>query len=174
MNQDDFEALYRASAGALRLYLRRACGGDRQLADDVIQEAFLRLLGAKQPPAGLEDRVRYLYGIASNLMKDHWRRSRQAANRESAPAVAAAPAPPAAEGKDAALDLQAALARLEPRARQILWLAYAEGYSHAEMAEILGYRPASIRVLLFRARRKILRELGDLDVAERRPGGGDR
>jgi RNA polymerase sigma-70 factor (ECF subfamily) len=168
MNQDDFEALYRASAGALRLYLRRACG-DPQLADDVMQDAFMRFLGAKQPPAGLEDRVRYLYRIASNLMKDHWRRARQAANRESAapfPAAAAAPA-----GKVAALDLQAALDKLRPRERQILWLAYADGYSHAEIAAILGHRPASIRVLLFRARRRILHEL---DAAERRQPGGDR
>jgi RNA polymerase sigma-70 factor (ECF subfamily) len=40
-----------------------------------------------------------------------------------------------------------------------LWLAYAEGYSHREIAEITGLASASIRLLLFRARHKIARVL---------------
>ena len=48
-----------------------------------------------------------------------------------------------------------------PRERQLLWLAYAEGYSHREIAEITGLASASIRLLLFRARRKIARLLTD-------------
>ena len=41
---------------------------------------------------------------------------------------------------------------MKPRERQILWLAYAEGYSHREIAEVTGLASASIRLLLFRAR----------------------
>ncbi len=48
-----------------------------------------------------------------------------------------------------------ALAQMRPRDRQLLWLAHAEGYSHREIAEITGLGIASIRLLLFRARRKI-------------------
>jgi len=50
-----------------------------------------------------------------------------------------------------------ALARLRPRERQLLWLAHAEGYSHAEIAGITGLATASIRLLLFRARRHMMR-----------------
>jgi RNA polymerase sigma-70 factor (ECF subfamily) len=52
-----------------------------------------------------------------------------------------------------------ALGRMRPRDRQLLWLAYAEGYSHREIAAITGLASASIRLLLFRARRKIARLL---------------
>jgi RNA polymerase sigma-70 factor, ECF subfamily len=44
---------------------------------------------------------------------------------------------------------------MRPRDRQLLWLAYAEGYSHREIAEVTGLASASIRLLLFRARRKM-------------------
>jgi DNA-directed RNA polymerase specialized sigma24 family protein len=48
---------------------------------------------------------------------------------------------------------------MRPRERQLLWLAHAEGYSHREIAEVTGLGSASIRLLLFRARRKIARLL---------------
>jgi RNA polymerase sigma-70 factor, ECF subfamily len=37
----------------------------------------------------------------------------------------------------------------------MLWLAYAEGASHQEIASVLGLRPASMKLLLFRARRRL-------------------
>jgi len=52
-----------------------------------------------------------------------------------------------------------AMAQLRLRDRQLLWLAYAEGYSHREIAEVTGLASASIRLLLFRARRKVARLL---------------
>jgi len=48
-----------------------------------------------------------------------------------------------------------AMAQMRPRDRQILWLAHAEGYSHREIAEITGLGAASVRLLLFRARRRM-------------------
>ena len=55
------------------------------------------------------------------------------------------------------------MARLKPRERDLLWLAYAQGSSHKEIAETLGLKTASIKLLLFRARRRLagmLREVG--------------
>ena len=48
-----------------------------------------------------------------------------------------------------------ALARLKPSQREMLWLAYAQGSSHEEIAEVLGLTRASVKALLFRARRKM-------------------
>ncbi len=62
---------------------------------------------------------------------------------------------PATAGYEQRADLRRALARLSPRDRQMLWLAYAEGSSHREIADTLGLRAGGIRVLLFRARRKL-------------------
>ena len=53
-------------------------------------------------------------------------------------------------------DVGRALEQLKPRERAMLWLAYVEGSSHKEIAEVVGLRAASIRLLLFRARRKLV------------------
>ena len=47
--------------------------------------------------------------------------------------------------------------RLKPRERALLWLAYAQGWSHAEIAETLGLRKARLKALLWRARRRLVR-----------------
>jgi RNA polymerase sigma-70 factor (ECF subfamily) len=52
-----------------------------------------------------------------------------------------------------------AMERLNPKARNLLWLAYVEALSHREMAKILSLREGSIRVLLFRARKALEKEL---------------
>ena len=57
-----------------------------------------------------------------------------------------------AEGR---ADVRRALGRLKPRERAMLWLAYANGSSHAEIADVLGLKTGSIKLLLFRARRKL-------------------
>jgi RNA polymerase sigma-70 factor (ECF subfamily) len=51
------------------------------------------------------------------------------------------------------------MGNLKPREREILWLAYAEGASYKEIAGVLGLRAPSVRVLLFRARQKMLKLL---------------
>ena len=59
--------------------------------------------------------------------------------------------------------------RLRPQQRQLLWLAYVEGADHHEIARALGLRPLSVRVLLFRARRKLAQL-----IEARKPGDGER
>ena len=66
---------------------------------------------------------------------------------------------------DAAAELAPAMAQLRPRDRQLLWLAYAEAYSHHEIAEVTGLASPSIRLLLFRARRKMARLLREQGTA---------
>jgi RNA polymerase sigma-70 factor, ECF subfamily len=45
--------------------------------------------------------------------------------------------------------------KLEASQRELLWLAYAQGASHEEIAAVLGVRAISVRTLLFRARKKL-------------------
>ncbi len=52
-------------------------------------------------------------------------------------------------------DIRRALGRLKPSQREMLWLAYAHGASHEEIAGILGLTRMSVKALLFRARRKL-------------------
>ena len=61
------------------------------------------------------------------------------------------------------VDLGRAMTHLKPRERDLLWLAYAQGSSHQEIADTLGLKRSSIKLLLFRARRRLaglLREGG--------------
>ena len=164
MDRDAFAGFYERSAPALRAYLVRV-SRNAALADDLLQESYLRFLCATWPEGGEVNYRRYLFRIATNLLRDHWRRP-QTTNLEDVPQQLLA-----AHDFSEQIDLQAALdpamASMRPRDRQILWLAHAEGYSHREIAEITGLRTASIRLLLFRARRKIARLLREHIGADR-------
>ena len=151
MNADAFAAFYERSARPLWAYLARV-GGDAALADDLMQESYVRFLTAAYPADGEVAMRRYLFRIATNLLRDHWRRQRSTPLDE-VPEERFATSGHAAQAETEAL-LGPALKQLRPRDRQLLWLAYAEGYSHREIAEVTGLASASIRLLLFRARRK--------------------
>ena len=64
-------------------------------------------------------------------------------------------APDAHVGYEGRADVRRAMGRLKPRERALLWLAYAQGSSHSEIADVLGLKTSSIKLLLFRARRKL-------------------
>jgi RNA polymerase sigma-70 factor (ECF subfamily) len=167
MDDEAFAAFYGRSARSLWAYLART-SGDPALAEDIMQESYVRFLCLAKPPSYLaEGEVacrRYLFRIATNLLRDHWRRPR-ASSIEDLPENLFACADQQAPF-DSQMILGPALASMRPRDRQLLWLAHAEGYSHREIAEITGLASASIRLLLFRARRKIARMLQDQECSK--------
>jgi RNA polymerase sigma-70 factor (ECF subfamily) len=154
MDNEAFAAFYERSARPLWAYLVRV-SGDQALAEDLMQESFVRFLCASTPGDGEVEARRYLFKIATNLLRDHWRRPK-ASSIEDLPESYFA-SMEAKAGMDSQALLEPALARMQPRERQLLWLAHAEGYSHREIAEVMGVGAASVRLLLFRARRKIAR-----------------
>jgi RNA polymerase sigma-70 factor (ECF subfamily) len=78
------------------------------------------------------------------------------------PAAAIAEVPDAAAAAQAAeraarrLDLHRAMERLKPRERSMLWLAYAQGWSHEEIASAIGVKTASMKAMLHRARQRLV------------------
>ncbi len=152
MTSDFFAGFYERSARPLWAYLARV-SGDPALADDLMQESFVRFLCASAPLEGELDSRRYLFRIASNLLRDHWRRPRTTPIHELPEEIFASTATSAQS--DSWFTLAPAMARMRPRDRQLLWLAHAENYTHREIAQITGLGVTSIRLLLFRARRKI-------------------
>ena len=156
MDSEAFPAFYERSARSLWAYLARV-SGNPALADDLMQEAYLRFLGAAHLPDGEVACRRYLFRIATNLLHDHWRRPRTSSIDELPEMLFAANDGSAAS--DAQVMLGPALSQMRPRDRQLLWLAYAEDYTHKEIAEITRLKSTSIRLLLFRARRKMARLL---------------
>lgn len=156
MENEAFTGFYERSARPLWAYLARV-SADPTLADDLMQESYVRFLCAEGAPSLATDGETaarlYLFRIATNLLRDYWRRPR-AASIEEIPEEFFAARGHAAQ-TDAQILLGPALRQMKPRERQMLWLAHAEGYSHREIAQVMGLSSASIRLLLFRARRKI-------------------
>lgn len=154
MDEAAFRHLYQRTARPLRAYLARCCG-DVSLADDLLQEAYLRLLRSGFEGEDDDHRKNYLYRIATNLMRDHFRRKRP--ETDQVPEIDDTP------GHDEMVHLRSdvglAMAELSPRDRQMLWLAYVEGASHQEIGKVLGLRTASIRSMLFRARQRMAEQL---------------
>jgi RNA polymerase sigma-70 factor (ECF subfamily) len=154
MDEASFRSLYQRTARPLRAYLMRSCG-NLALADDLLQEAYLRLLRSGFEGESDDHRKFYLFRIASNLLRDHFRRAK--------PETHEVPECDGSPGHDQAVHLKSdvgrAMANLAPRDRQMLWLAYVEGASHEEIAKVLRLRTASIRSMLFRARQRLANQL---------------
>ena len=157
MDDEAFAAFYQRTARPLWAYLARV-SGNGSLAEDLLQESYLRFLGAAYPWKDGEVACRrYLFRIATNLLRDHWRRPRSTSLEEGPETALSFVDENALDRIDSARLLAPAFERMSPRDRQLLWLAYAEGATHNEIAEITGLGTASIRILLFRARRKLAR-----------------
>lgn len=153
--QDEFARLYAETAPRLGAYLRRVTGSP-ELAEDLLQDAYVRFLNADRPAMDDRQTVSYLYRVATNLVYDRWRSMRREREWEEslAPAPGEEPEPVGLRS-----DVEDALARLSARERALVWLAYVEGYAHKDIARVVGVKDASVRVLLFRARRKLARIL---------------
>ncbi|HUQ89907.1 MAG TPA: sigma-70 family RNA polymerase sigma factor [Vicinamibacterales bacterium] len=160
MTEEAFRTFYELTARPVRVYLARMTGDDR-LADDLMQETYYRFLRANITFESDDHRRNYLFRIATNLVHDHRRKPFM----EVSTAVLAEVPDATAVGQTAErtarrLDLHRAMARLNPRERSMLWLAYAQGWSHAEIAEAIGVKTASLKAMLHRARQRLLRSLG--------------
>jgi len=153
MDEGAFHAFYQANAPALQGYIRRACG-NAAIWEDILQEAFYRFLRADLPKMEPPQMKSYLFRTATTLMIDHWRREK----REKFWKELWKP-PETAQGERRE-DVTQALSKLKPAERALLWLAYVEGFSHSEIASTMGLKEKGIRVLLFRARKKLARLMG--------------
>jgi len=160
MEEDTFRAFYERTARGLWVYLARVTG-DRQLADDLLQETFYRFLRAAATHDSEAHRRNSLYRVATNLVRDARRRGLTRAHASlTGDDIERLPSGVDAAATERVTDVTRAMSHLKPRERAMLWLAYAEGASHREIADVLGLRPASLKPMLFRARRKLAALLG--------------
>lgn len=154
MDEDAFRAFYDRTARGLWSYLSRITG-DRQLADDLVQEAYYRFLRAKRAYESEAHRRNSLFQIATNLVRDVRRRPSVLPLPDGQEHFAMVADADVAARTERRTDVLRALGRLKPRERELLWLAYAQGESHRDIAATLGLKTGSIKLLLFRARRKL-------------------
>jgi RNA polymerase sigma-70 factor, ECF subfamily len=148
--EDEFLQLYERTARPLRGYLYRMLNNVSR-ADDLLQETYLRFLQASLPPDMSEEHRRnYLFRIATNLLHDEGR-ARKSILLTDYPSHSNV-----AEDVRHQNDCARYLEQLPARQRKLLWLAYVEGFTHKEIAEMIGVKAHSIRSMLSRARERLI------------------
>lgn len=149
MEDQLFETIYEQTARPLWTYVARI-SGNASAADDILQETYLRFLRASRRPADVKEARHYLYKIATNLVYDRFRSLNRRVETEFVET---------SHGIDSDLaantELTQVFSRLKEQERVLLWLAYVEGYDHQQIAQIANVNKLSVKVLLFRARRKL-------------------
>lgn len=158
MEDQDFKLFYETHAKPLWAYVYRLTN-DSASTEDIVQESFIRLLNRDLKLFTDAQKKSYLYQTATNLFRDSLRKRKHTITWENLNEYEA----PRAVPQDDGIDFDKAFERLTPQHRALLWMAYAEGYSHEEIATTLDLKTSSVKVLLFRAKKKmtdILNELG--------------
>jgi RNA polymerase sigma-70 factor (ECF subfamily) len=162
-----FEALFGRWAAPLLRYLERMLR-DAAGAEELVQEVFLRVHGARQRYQPEARFATWLYRIATNLalneLRRPRRRERHASLEEPGGPELAGEAPAAEDSLDAkrlAARVERELARLPERQRAALCLTAVEGLSYAEVAEALEISESAVKALVHRARTALAERIGD-------------
>lgn len=161
IDERQFEALYEKYANdVLRVsyfYL-----GDRQKAEDVTQDVFVRLL--THTPELIPGREKaWLLKVALNRCRDLWRAAWVKRVVLGSPAMELTPAPGNLDDRLEKQELMQAIHRLPTDFREVILLHYYQGYGIAEIAAMLGVPEGTISSRLSRGRKKledILKERG--------------
>ena len=149
--EDLFHACYPRLAG----WVRRLVDDD-ETAHEIASEAFTRLLSRW---TGLDNPQSYLYMIATNLVRDHWRR----AGRERHAIrvlTSTGPGDPAYHPAQD-VDVRALIQALPERLRSPFLLHYYGGFGLKEVAAMLGRPEGTIKADLFNARARLKAALGE-------------
>ena len=167
-----FDALVRRHQGMVFSVAYRIVG-NREEALDVAQDAFVkayRKVNSWQPTGGF---LSWLLRLTTNQSIDHLRRTKrhrhERLDEAFRPVSGEALAEPASDdtarlvrGQEIEARVQEALGVLSPAQRTVFLLRHYEGLALAEIAGVLGCTVGSVKVHLFRALKKLRKELGDL------------
>jgi RNA polymerase sigma-70 factor (ECF subfamily) len=166
-----FDGLFRRWAGPLLRYLERMVG-DTATAEELVQETFFRVHGARDR---YEVRARFstwLYRIATNLALNELSRSRRRHPHDEQDAARLPSVGPGVEEVVESMrvgdQVERELARLPERQRIALWLSAAEGQSYAEIALVLETSEKSVKALVHRGRAALVERLGGRGIGPAR------
>lgn len=162
---EEVEALLDAHQGALIRYAYRMLR-DRELAEDMVQEAFLRYVRKPLSYGEPRQRVAWLYRVTHNLCVD-WLK-RETKRTEIYDRIRRQP-PASNDGSDIiALDrwqyIEGLLDRLSDKQKEVIVLFFQEGLSYKEIAEVTGYSMSNVGMLLHRGLKKLRAALEDENI----------
>jgi RNA polymerase sigma-70 factor, ECF subfamily len=154
-DRDAAEELFNASYPRLAGWVRRLVDDD-DTAHEIAAEAFTRLLSRW---SGLDNPQSYLYMIATNLVRDHWRKTRRE-RRAIRTMTAAVPIEPFWQPAQD-VDVRDLIESLPPRLRSAFLLHYYGGFGVKEVAMLLGRPEGTIKADLHHARAKLKAAVGE-------------
>jgi len=158
-----FEKLYRSHCDHIYGLCWRLCGGDRALAEDMVQEAFVRAWNKLDLFKGDSKFGTWLHRLAVNVVLSDRRIRVKRLRREQEFDENVERVQVGDRDVFAGLrkDLEGAIAGLPERARTVLVLYDIEGYRHDEIAEMTGMAVGSSKAQLHRARKLVQEVLED-------------
>ena len=158
-----FEQLYRSHCDRIYALCWRMCGGDRALAEDMVQEAFVRAWNKLHLFKGDSKFGTWMHRLTVNVVLSDRRIRVKRVHREQEFDGDLERVLVGERDVFAGLrkDLEAAIAGLPERARTVLVLYDIEGYQHNEIAEMTGMAVGSSKAQLHRARKLVRAVLKD-------------
>jgi RNA polymerase sigma factor (sigma-70 family) len=153
-----FATIFDRHFDAVHRYLARRAGSGR--ADDLAADTFTVAFERRRTFQASAGSARpWLFGIATNLLRNDWRAEQRAhaavAQLSHRAAAGETGTRLYADPGDVGTELSATLAGLEPQHRDVLLLYAWEGMSYQEIAVALGVRVGTVRSRLSRARRRL-------------------
>jgi len=158
VDTDAAEELFKTTYPKLAGWVRRLVDDD-DTAHEIAAEAFVRLLSRW---TRVESPQSYLYMIATNLIRDHWRKAERERRAMRSVTAAAALDDVAYPVQD--VDVRNLLQSLPPRLRDPFLLHYYGGFPIREVATLLHRPEGTIKADLFAARAKLKTALGERDA----------
>lgn len=167
---DMLDALVRERGGALFAYAY-VLTGDSAAAEDLVQEALVRVFRKPRTPDGIDAAHAYVRRAIQTTFIDTHRRASARPQRDHRDAVELVPDPaPAADTADA---LGQALLTLPPRERACVVMRYMDGLSAPEIGEHLGIAAGSVRRYLHDGIRALQRTCGGFGIDPDDAAGGE-
>jgi RNA polymerase sigma factor (sigma-70 family) len=161
-----------ASHGSKLLRYAKRLLNDEQLAQEVIQDTFLRLLKMKRED--IEDKLpEWLYRVCRNRAIDVMRRKKPGVSLEDVSLADESPGTlERLEGNERIVKMQREINRLPKAHQELIRLKFQEGLSYQQIAEITGLTTTNIGFILSNSLKKIREGLGEL-VSEKKGGDSD-
>jgi RNA polymerase sigma-70 factor (ECF subfamily) len=157
-------SLYEEHAGPLLRYAVHLTSGDRQRAEDIVQETLLK---AWQHPDAIANRPArpWLFAVARNLAVDAYRARKARPHEVGEGALELIPAPDEADRALESWAVAEALLSLRPDHRNVLLETYYKGRSVAEAASVLGIPAGTVKSRTFYALRALKLALEERGLA---------
>ena len=172
------EQLFTANYPKLAGWVRRLVD-DEETAHEIASEAFVRLLSKWTSPDKLDNPQSYLFMIATNLVRDHWRKTERERRAMRNVTAGSDPEPSTNPAQD--VDVRELIERLPAKLRDPFLLHYYAGFGVKEIAALVKRPEGTVKADLYHARAKLKEALAEREggqetggtVNGRRKGGRD-